>query len=176
MNWIDLLIIFILVYNIIKGTSLGLIKSIFVLLQFLMSIYLSKMYYSVVSGYILNTPTLYKVFEKIISKEQMMIIMINVFSIIITYFFFRWLIGLLGLLISAIFKAPILKQLDKIGGLLIGIIRGMIILYIAFALLTPIGLIFPEGVITKGLENSLFSDVFTNHDLIIDFFKIKNYI
>lgn len=169
MNWIDFLIITILTYNIIKSTSLGLVKSIILLLQFVLSIFLSKMYYSVVSGYIINTPVLYKVFESLFKGKEIIVIFINIFSILLTYFFFRWIIGLLGGFISTIFKAPILKQLDKIGGLLIGIIKGMIVLYVGFLLLTPLGIIYP--VITSGLNDSLLSELFINGNLIYDFFK-----
>ncbi len=184
MNWIDFFIMFILSFNIIKSTSLGLVKSIIVLLQFLLSIYLSKMYYSVVTGYIINTPVLYKGFEslikkfisvlffgKIIEESEIIIIFINIFSIILTFFFFKWIIGLLGGLISTIFKAPILKQLDKIGGFVIGIIKGMVVLYVGFSLISPLGIIYPQNVITKGLRDSLLSGLFLNQDLIFDFFK-----
>lgn len=198
MNWIDFLIILILVLNIVKDTSQGLVKSIFGLIKILLSIYLTKMYYDVVYGYIINTEVLYNGFKAVIIglfkaifyrkikndanflpqllSSGMINVLINILCILITYFLFRWLLGLLEKLLSFLFKAPILKQLNRIGGFLFGAIKGILVIYIVLALLSPIQIIFPQGFISKAIENSLLFTYFSNTSLKFDLFKIKNYI
>lgn len=195
MNWIDYLIIFIIIINIIRSTNIGLVRSIFSFIRFLASIYLAKLYYPVISEYIMNTPVLYNIFKKLfegISKllfygkikenqnllydmvsDSLIKMGITIFSIIIIYTIIRWLLGYLERAISFLFKAPILKQLNIVGGFLFGLIRGMVIVYLIFAIFIFIQSIYPGGTISKALEGSLFSGYFKNNNLIIDFFNIK---
>jgi len=198
MNWIDFLIILILVLNIVKDTSQGLVKSIFGLIKILLSIYLTKMYYDVVYGYIINTEVLYNGFKAVIIglfkaifyrkikndanflpqllSSGMINVLINILCILITYFVFRWLLGLLEELLSFLFKAPILKQLNGIGGFLFGAIKGILVIYIVIALFSPIKIIFPQGFISKAMENSLLFTYFNNASLKFNLFKIENFI
>lgn len=198
MNWIDYLIIFILIINIIRSIKLGLVRSIFGILRFLVSIYLAKIYYPVISKYIINTPILYEGFEKIVGgvlkiifygkikeNESLLYDMaskgliktgINIFSIFIIYLLVKWALGYLERFFSFLFKAPILKQFNKLGGFLFGLIRGLFIIYIMFAIFASIQIIHPQGAISKGIESSLFSEYFKSHNFIIDFFKIKNIV
>src|SRR5699024_10358891 len=117
MNWIDYLTIFIIIINIIRSTNIGLVRSIFSFIRFLASIYLAKLYYPVISEYIMNTPVLYNIFKKLfegISKllfygkikenqnllydmvsDSLIKMGITIFSIIIIYTIIRWLLGYL---------------------------------------------------------------------------------
>lgn len=198
MNWVDFAIILILVLNIIKCFSMGFIKSVFSLIGFILSIYLTKVYYPVIHGYIINSPRLYagikKVLESIIKvlfssktkyddtflpnllSKGIINVLIGIICVIITYMLVRLLIGLIIKFISFIFKAPVLNGLNKIGGFIFGIIKGMFIIYIIFALLTPILFLFPEGFIAKGVAGSMFSIYFMNQNLILDLFDIKFFI
>ncbi|WP_416199017.1 MAG: Colicin V production protein [Sporanaerobacter sp.] len=198
MNWIDFLIVLMLVDNIVKGVSRGLVKSIFGLIKILLSIYFTKMYYDIVYGYILNTEVVYNGFKAVILgilkavfyrkikndvnflprilASGIINVLINIFSILITYFVFRWLLGLLEELLSFLFKAPILKQLNGIGGFLFGAIKGILVIYIVIALFSPIKIIFPQGFISKAMENSLLFTYFNNASLKFNLFKIENFI
>ena len=198
MNWLDLLILFIIIYNIFKGLSLGFIKSVFYLIQFILAILLTKRYYPVLYGYIINNPHVYDIFKNIlgiiikilffskIEKDPTFLtdiiskgvinIIINVVSILIVYMIVRFLLGLVLNIVSGIFKVPVLRQLDKIGGFLFGIIKGMVIVYIIFALLSPITYIFPDGKINKGIDESILSEYFIHQNFIRDFFDSNDFI
>lgn len=198
MNWVDFVIILILVLNVIECLNMGFIKSVFSLIGFILSIYLTKVYYPVIYGYIINNPRLLagikKVLESIIKilfysktkydntflpnllSKGILNVLIGIICVIITYILVRLLIEFIIGFISFIFKAPVLNGLNKIGGLLFGIIKGMFITYIIFALLTPILFLFPEGFIAKGVDGSMFSIYFMNHNLILDLFDIKFFI
>jgi uncharacterized membrane protein required for colicin V production len=88
----------------------------------------------------------------------------------------RFLLGLVLNIVSGIFKVPVLRQLDKIGGFLFGIIKGMVIVYIIFALLSPITYIFPDGKISKGIDESILSEYFIHQNFIRDFFDSNDFI
>ena len=66
MNWIDIIIISILIYRMLKGFTLGLVLSIFNIIQTILSVILTKRYYIYIYGYINNNPKIYNLFEKMV--------------------------------------------------------------------------------------------------------------
>ena len=56
---------------------------------------------------------------------------------------------------SFLLDVPILKQLNKTGGILFGLIEGLFIIYLLNLVLSPIASIFPESFIGIGVYNSL---------------------
>src|SRR5690625_912906 len=65
MNWVDLFIIFILIYTVARGSRLGLVLSIFNIFQIILSVTITKSYYPLVRDYIITTPKIYNIFRVI---------------------------------------------------------------------------------------------------------------
>lgn len=184
MNWIDIIVIGILIYAIIKGLSLGLVVSLFNIIQVILSVVITKMYYPYVSGYIVNNPKIYNVFKKIISifsdseliLNGLLKLIINIFSIIVIFSFVSILLSLFLELFSFILRVPVLKQLNKIGGILFGLIKGLFIIYLLNMLLFPIASIFPLSFVGEGILNSFTLNCLRDMNLIINMFSIKKFI
>lgn len=71
MNWIDIIILVILAINSLIGIKDGFIVSIFNLVGFIIAYFVAKLYYPVVSEYIVKNPELYgKLKDFVISKVQ----------------------------------------------------------------------------------------------------------
>ena len=69
-------------------------------------------------------------------------------------------------------RVPVLKQFNKTGGLVFGILKGILVLYVVFALLTPlIPLMKPSNPLISGLEQSVFTVNFYKYNLIIPWIK-----
>lgn len=197
MNWMDFIIIFILIMSIIKGIRKGFFLSLSGFISFILSIYLTKRYYPFVKGHIFDNPKIHegleKFFEWIINliffnknkKDPNFIpeflgkgivdILITILCILVTYCVIKFLLNLIFKLINHIFKLPVLKQLNRVGGFFIGIIKGMFLVYIIFVILTPIVNIYPNGIIGKGISKSVFSEYFIDNNLIMDFLDISNH-
>ncbi len=198
MSWIDFLIIFIFVYNIVRSFRAGFIKSVFSIAQYILIIYLTKQFYPYFYGYIKDTPEIYNVLLKIFESLMGAIcfrkakadpnfltdlmykgafsVFINFICLIIFYFIVKWILKLIFKLISFIFEAPVLKQLNKLGGIIFGSIKGILIIYIAFILLTPYSKMYPESFIGKGIENSVFSNYIIKTGDVFNIFNFKNQI
>lgn len=198
MSWIDFLIIFILLYSALRSLKLGFIRSIFGIVQFILVIFLTKTYYPYFYGYIMSNSVLYSILSKFfeiiinilffrkvkenpnfltdIMSKGLFEIFTKVLCLIIFYFIIKLLLTLVFNLLSFIFKAPILKQLDKIAGIIFGFVKGMFIIYLLFIFFIPISSIYPEGIIGKGIDNSLFSVYFQNSNLLLELFSIKHNI
>ncbi len=54
MNWIDIMVIIILIFSMINGFRLGLIVSIFSILKIIISVIITKQYYPLIYEYIIE--------------------------------------------------------------------------------------------------------------------------
>ena len=198
MNWVDMIMIFILIYAMAKGFRLGLVLSIFNIIQVILSVIITKRYYPIVNGYIINNPKVYNIFKSIVefilgilfyskSKEQanfipdliskgLLRIVISLFSIIAVFWLVNIFISLILGLFSFLLKAPVLKQLNKIGGITFGLIEGLFIIYLLNLVLSPIALTFPETFIGRGISNSLFFGYLKDINLMLNLFPINTFI
>lgn len=197
-NWIDIGMIFILLYTISSGLRLGFIVSTFRIIKFILSIAITKRYYIYIYGYIISNPRVYNIFKGITelilkilfyskNKEDinfipgliskgLLNIVINIFAIIIIFWLINILINLFLEIFSFILKAPVLKQLNRIGGIIFGLIEGLFIIYLLNMILSPIALVFPESFIGKGLSNSLIYDYLKDINLMLNLFSIEEFI
>lgn len=198
MNWLDIVIITILIFVIFKGFRSGLIGSIFNILRIILSVTITKRYYSQVSGYIINSPRAYNIFESIFglisnilfySKNKrepdfisnllsrgLVNIIITLFAIILVYWLSNKLINLVFGLFSHIMKVPILKQLNVIGGILFGLIEGLFIIYLLNLIISPVAIFFPQSFIGRGVSNSIVFDYLKEINQMFNIFTNNNYI
>ncbi len=69
-------------------------------------------------------------------------------------------------------KLPILKQLDHLGGAVVGCLQGIIIVYFAFAVISTISPVFENTVVLDQINNSFVGKMMYNNNIIMN--KIKN--
>lgn len=74
MNWVDMIIIIILAVSGLKGLSRGFIVSLFNLLSFFMAIYIAKLYYPAVVGYIYNNTLIDEKIQEFIYNRVLSVI------------------------------------------------------------------------------------------------------
>lgn len=75
-------------------------------------------------------------------------VIINVLSYIVCFFVCILLCGIIGSVIRHIFDLPVLKQLDGLAGAVLGLARGVLIVYVLFLLIPIISTLSP----VEGLE------------------------
>ncbi|NLX61838.1 MAG: CvpA family protein [Tissierellia bacterium] len=198
MNWLDMVIIIILLYNIVRGLREGFIFSVFNIIGFIISIYIASKYYLSIYYFITDSPVLNGLFVSIteiilsaifpsrseitpnfipgIIRDGIVDIIVMLLSAIFVFLLVNAVVKILLSLLHSIFKVPVLSGLDKIGGVIFGLIKGFLIIYFLKVIITPIALFFPESFIGKGLYDSLFLVYFGDLDLILDFLPIKSHI
>ena len=69
-------------------------------------------------------------------------------------------------LIRAVFRLPVLKQLDAVVGGLFGILRGVIFVFILFALLPLVQTVVPLEVVNELVETSKLASLFSSGTLV----------
>ncbi len=98
-------------------------------------------------------------------------IFINIISIIIVFILARIILAVIIRLLDSISKLPILNEFNKISGLILGIAKGVLIIYIIFAILTPIIMVSPEGVVAEYTYNSKLGEYFYSNNIIINLLR-----
>lgn len=201
LNLIDIIIVIILIYNAFKGLRFGLIVSIFSILGYVLSIFIVSKYYLSVYGLIMKSPAIYEILEKLseiilsivfyrqakdysdfvpdLISDGIVDVIVMVLSAVIIFVLVNALVNILLELLSSIFDVPILKQLNKAGGMIFGLIRGVFIVYFMSVVLTPIATFLPESFIGREVHDSLilfyFRD-FNFFNLMYDYLPVKTYI
>lgn len=98
-------------------------------------------------------------------------ILISIISIIIVFIVARFALAYLIRLLNVVARLPVLKQFNKISGLILGVLIGILIIHIAFAILTPIILTSPDGIVAKSTYDSEIGQYFYTNNLIIKALK-----
>ena len=90
---------------------------------------------------------------------------INILCFVICFLLAYAAISTLFNLIRAVFRFPLLKQLDGLAGGLFGLLRGLLICLVLFTLVPLVQSMVPLEMITEVLEGSTLAPVFMNGGL-----------
>ena len=79
---------------------------------------------------------------------------INIAVIIILFFGIRFALKFVTILADKVAKLPIINQFNKIGGIIYGIVRGLVIVYACLLLISFVGQVNTKNPIHKSVEES----------------------
>ena len=135
MNPFDILIIVILGYSLVRGLFRGLVKEVSSLIGVLGGFYAAYTYYKVLAGLLagLIHDTSY----------------LNILSFLIIFCGVLIVVGVLGVIIKYLLNISFLGWVDRIGGVVFGVLKGVLIVSILFITLTAF---LPKG--TAFIKNS----------------------
>ena len=185
MNVIDFIIIFIILSFMGLGYYRGFFKVVMNLVEYILSFFLAFKFYpnfaqllnekfllndfihqTVLNGMktaIENTPGNEGLVIPIESLDLPMIrslsdMMVMVISIIILFLVFKLLIKIVRFFVEKLTKLPVLKEFNKIGGLVAGFVEGILVVLLCLAVVNC----FPNEQIDNKLEESLMGDKFAS--------------
>lgn len=80
-------------------------------------------------------------------------------------------ISLIKVLTDKISKLPIIKQFDKVGGVIYGLLIGFVIIFVSLAIIKVVDGINPQNPVSKNVEKSSIGGVLYNNNVIDIFIK-----
>ncbi len=80
-------------------------------------------------------------------------------------------ISLIKVLTDKISKLPIIKQFDKAGGVIYGLLIGFVIIFVSLAIIKVVDGINPQNPVSKNVEKSSIGGVLYNNNVIDIFIK-----
>lgn len=90
----------------------------------------------------------------------------NILCYIICFVALYLVISLLLSAVRAIFRLPVLKQLDGLVGGVFGLLRGLILVFVAFALLPLVQTMVPLDAVNELIDGSKLAPLFNNGALV----------
>ncbi len=93
---------------------------------------------------------------------------INIGSGLGIYIIARFILFIIGIFVNQVTNLPILKQVDKIGGIAYGAIEGIAIVYVILAIISLFAVVQPENVIVEGILKSSIGSMLYNNNLILN--------
>ncbi|HYE83086.1 MAG TPA: CvpA family protein [Clostridia bacterium] len=196
MNWVDYAIIAILAFGFISGLRRGFVRSISSIICLLASIMVAKTYYKTVTAFMVENTSIEETItgflsEKAFVKNMLLapagesavfsisssftsdlnsfvtVLIINAISMLIIFLAVRFILGIAeGFLISAV-KMPGLREVNSIGGAIIGLAKNVIVIMLIFTIITPISALKSLSVIGSGIEASTLAKYFYNYNFIL---------
>ena len=102
-----------------------------------------------------------------LSKE-----IINILSFVIVFIAVRAILLIVKIVSKIITKLPILKQIDHLGGAIVGAVEGIILVYFAFAIISTVSPMFENTKVLEQINNSYVGKIMYNNNIIMN--KINN--
>ncbi len=96
-------------------------------------------------------------------------------SFLITFLIIYLILLVVCNIIDAFVKLPLLNITNKIGGGALGIVKSVIILYIVFALASPVIAFMPDNKFVKDIHNSKSGDIFYDKNIILNYLSYKGF-
>ena len=75
---------------------------------------------------------------------------------------------MIRIVLDIIGKMPILREGNQVLGLVIGVVKGLIAVYLLLALASGLSPILSQVGVTKAIEESMVASILYNHNIIID--------
>lgn len=85
---------------------------------------------------------------------------------IVLFIVARILLILLRFITSLIAKLPVIKQFDKLGGIIYGILEGLIIIYVILAIISFVSPMM-NGILANAIEESYVGSMMYNNNLLL---------
>ena len=99
--------------------------------------------------------------------DQIARIIINIAAMIIVFIIVKLLMLLLKSIFDAIAKLPIIKPFNKLGGIIYGILRGVIMAYLIFAVIAIIVPAVSWDSAAKAINNSKIGSSMYNNNILL---------
>lgn len=88
---------------------------------------------------------------------------------ILLFIIVRIVLGVVSLVSEALTNLPVIKQFDKAGGAIYGLLRGCIVIYVILAIISLISPMIQDTQFVSAINSSLITGMLYNNNLLIKF-------
>jgi len=92
---------------------------------------------------------------------------VDAISILLIFIAAKIVVALIAWILDKLFSLPVIRSFKKAGGLLIGLVEGIIIVYLLAILMIPISSSFPESYIVTQMQTSKYAIFFFDNNLLL---------
>ncbi|PAB58466.1 CvpA family protein [Anaeromicrobium sediminis] len=198
MSLVDSCVLIVCALSTLMGYLSGLIKSFFSIASYFIAGYVAKLYYKSVAVYIVENTSIGESINNLVSNSiatsavpvmgnaltnnviftTMTLSIVNIISIILVFIIVKIILSIASTLLNGVASLPILNGLNRLGGGAFGFVRGILIIFIVFAVIVPFNL-NKNGKIEDEINKSKFGKILYINNPIIkivegDFYESGN--
>jgi uncharacterized membrane protein required for colicin V production len=175
MNWLDYILIFILILNLYSGFKHGLISQVVKMVSLFIAIYFAVFWSSDLKGYLVKYLKLDEVVPSISQNGEVSIwlteIMLNIVSFMILFLLIGLILSLFTGRLKILNRIPIIGPVNALSGGLLGAAKGILIIFLIVALLSLIETEFMNNMVDASVLVAL-----SHHYMPLIFGLIMNFI
>ena len=93
---------------------------------------------------------------------------VNIAVILIIFLIVRIALLLLTFISDIITSLPILKQFNEVGGVLYGVVKGLLIIYVLLTIVFFVVYVTGNTTISEAIANSFITKFFYDHNLLLN--------
>lgn len=142
MNWLDYILVFIIILNLYSGFRHGFISQVVKMASIFIAIYLAVFWSSVLKGYLVKYLKLDELISVISQNGEVSVWLTEIMLNIIAFMLLFMLIGLILKIITGRLKIlnriPVIGPINALSGGLLGAAKGILIIFLIVALLSLI--------------------------------------
>ena len=102
------------------------------------------------------------------SANDISITIINAGSAIAVYLVARIILVIISFFIKGITELPIIKQIDKTGGIIYGLVEGAIIIYVILGIISFANVMWPANAVAQAINRSAIGSMLYNNNIILN--------
>ena len=92
---------------------------------------------------------------------------VDALSILLIFIAAKLAISVLALMLDKAFSLPVVRTFNKAGGFLLGLAKGVFVVYLLGILMIPVASAFPESAVVAQLETSRYALLFFENNLLL---------
>lgn len=100
--------------------------------------------------------------------DELAKMVVAVLSLITLYFILRVVLAFAGIILKGVSRLPLFKQVDKLGGFILGALQGFLAIYLLCAILFLFSANSQFAEVFNNIESSLFAGNFYKNNFIIN--------
>lgn len=218
MNYVDIIIIIIIVLACLQGYRRGFVKTLLDTIGVIAAFFLSKEFYYIAENFILNNTKMFvkvhdfledklsfklmETFDKSLNipaelkhvlsniintggvagtndfavfVDNISLLLIRSISFVVTFLVIYAILVIVANFIDVILKLPLLNLTNRIFGAGMGFLKAVIILYIIFALSSPLIGFLQDTKLAQGILGSESSKIFYDNNILLNYLSYKEF-
>jgi len=104
------------------------------------------------------------------SAERISTTIINLGCAIIVFLIAKVILWVISFFIKGVASFPIIKQIDKLGGIAYGVVEGLIIIYAVLAIISFASLVWTDSTMIQAINKSVLGNNLYNNNILINLF------
>lgn len=104
------------------------------------------------------------------SAERISTTIINLGCAIIVFLIAKVILWVISFFIKGVASLPIIKQIDKLGGIAYGVVEGLIIIYAVLAIISFASLVWTDSTMIQAINKSVLGNNLYNNNILINLF------